>query len=111
MACVGLVTTSCLFTCTIPCDSTNRLQLDVYSASIFTSLVILRQVSICCASQVLASASEALGTLLNVCFLNASGVSGAFMAAMVALKIVCSTSFGTPAGANRACQAMVPTPG
>ena len=41
---------------------------ETYSASIFTWLVILRQVSICPASQVLASASEEFGTMLNVCF-------------------------------------------
>src|SRR6266550_6666778 len=82
-----------------------------YSVSIFTSLVILRQVSICCASQVLASASELFGTMLNVCFLYAELASGVCSEATVASKIVCKICFGVPAGANKACQAIVPTPG
>src|SRR6202158_1998018 len=84
---------------------------DNYSVSIFTSPVILRQVSICCASQTLASASDAFGTILKVCFLNAELASGVCSDAIVASKIACKICFGVPAGANKACQAIVPTPG
>src|SRR5580704_18762145 len=51
---------------------------DDHSVSIFTSLVILRQTSIWPASQALASASDVLGTVLKVCFLNASMTAGSF---------------------------------
>src|SRR5581483_1954946 len=93
------------------CDRQARYAVPAHSGILmFTSSVICFQAFICSASQAGAS-SGFCGITLKFCLPKAASSAGSFSALATAARNVAMTSFGVSAGANRACQASVPTPG